>query len=74
MTVHAYDEMVADELAIWDLESVVLTGKIMERQKDRRTSENKYRLRGNALDGSLAEVVAKLGVTGKLIVITVYRL
>ncbi len=74
VTVHAYDEMLADELAIWDVESVILTGKVVERQKDRATSENKYRLRGEALDGSAVEVVAKFSLTDKLVIVTVYSL
>lgn len=74
MAAHAYDEMAADNLAVWDVESVVLTGKIAERQRDRTTSENKYRLRGKTLDGSAVEVIVKFGATGKLVVITVYAL
>lgn len=74
VTAHAYDEMAADDLAVWDVESAILTGKIVERQKDKVTSENKYRLQGEALDRSSMEVVAKFGVTGKLVVITVYTL
>lgn len=74
VTTHAYDEIAADDLAIWDVESVILTGKIVERQRDRATSENKYRLKGKALDGSEVEVLVKFGVTGKLVVITVYAL
>ena len=74
VTAHAYDEMAADDLAVWDVESAILSGRIVERQKDRVTSENKYRLRGEALDGSSMEVVVKFGVTGKLVVITVYNL
>ena len=27
VTAHAYDEMIADEMAIWDVESVILTGE-----------------------------------------------
>jgi len=72
VTAHAYDEMAADDIAVWDIEGTILTGKIVERQKDRVTSENKYRLRGKALDGSSMEVVAKFSVTGKLVVVTVY--
>ena len=71
---HAYDEMAADDLTVWDVESAILTGRIVERQKDQLTSERKYRLHGEALDGSSMEVVAKVGVTGKLVVITVYTL
>jgi hypothetical protein len=74
VAVHAYDEMNADDLAIWDVESAILTGRIVERQKDRTTSENKYRLRGAAINGSDVEIVAKFGATGKLVIITVYIL
>ena len=72
VTAHAYDEMAADDLAIWDVERVILVGKILERQRDRTTSESKYRLRGKALDGSEVEVLAKFGATGTLVIITVY--
>ena len=34
MTVHANDEMDEDDLTIFDVESVILSGKIIERQKD----------------------------------------
>ncbi|OHB76525.1 MAG: hypothetical protein A2Z25_03050 [Planctomycetes bacterium RBG_16_55_9] len=74
VTAHACDEMAADDLAIWDVESAILTGKIVEKQRDRTTSENKYRLRGKTLDASEVEVLVKFGVTGKLVVITVYSL
>jgi hypothetical protein len=74
VTAHAYDEMAADNLTVWDVESAILTGKIVERQKNQATSENKYRLRGETLDGSSMEVVAKFSITGKLVVITVYSL
>jgi len=74
VTAHAYDEMAADDLAIWDVESAILTGKIVQRQKNQVTSESKYRLRGEALDRSSMEVVAKFGATGKLVIITVYNL
>ena len=33
MTLHAEDEMLADDLTVYDVESTVLTGKIVERQK-----------------------------------------
>ena len=74
VAVHAYDEMAADDLAIWDVESAILTGRIVARQKDRMTAESKYRLQGKATDGSNMEVVIKFGATGKLVIITVYIL
>ena len=52
----------------------LLTGQILERQKDRATAEQKYRIRGYSTDGDLVEVIVKLGWSGKVIIITVYAL
>ena len=73
MTIHAEEEMDADDLTVFDVESVVLTGTIIERQKDTKTGDRKYVVRGRTLDGDDAAVVARLGQTGKLIFITLYR-
>jgi len=73
MTLHADEEMDADDLSVYDVERVILTGEILERQKDKITAEWKYRLRGKTVEGGYAEVMAKLGPTGKLVIITVYR-
>lgn len=73
MTIHAEEEMDNDDLTIFDIESVVLTGTIVERQKDATTGEPKYVVRGKALSGDRAAVVARIGRTKKLIFITVYR-
>ena len=72
MTLHAEEEMDEDGLTIYDVESSILTGEILERQKDRVTSEWKYRIRGRTVSGSKIEVIAKLGPTSKLVIITVY--
>jgi hypothetical protein len=37
MTIHAEEEMSDDGLAIYDIEQGILTGKILERQRDRET-------------------------------------
>jgi hypothetical protein len=66
--------MAADDLTVWDVESVFLTGEVVERQKDAATAESKYRVRGKSLDNIDAEVIAKISVTGKVIIITVYTL
>ena len=55
-----------------DLESIILTGRIVERQNDRQTGETKVVIRGRTLDGHEAEAVAKVGPTGALYIITVY--
>ncbi len=72
ISTHAADELEDDNLSILDLENVVLTGQITERQRDRVTRETKYVIQGNTLEGSAAEVVAKVGRTGRLFVITIY--
>jgi len=37
ITLHAEEEMDEDGLSVFDLESAVLTGEIVERQRDRQT-------------------------------------
>ncbi|MFN0317587.1 MAG: DUF4258 domain-containing protein [Burkholderiales bacterium] len=64
--------MVDDNLTILDLESILLTGTIVARQKDRDTSEIKNIIRGPTLEGNEAEAVVKIGASGRLFVITVY--
>ena len=72
MTLHAEDEMNDDELTVYDVEHGILTGKIVERQKDAVSAEWKYRLKGKSLDGNGIEVIVKKGVVGRLVIITVY--
>jgi len=73
MTVHAEDEMNTDGLAIYDVESVVLTGQIVERQRDRASAEWKYLIDGQSPGGDDIIVVTRLSPTGKLVFITVFR-
>ncbi|MEW5767638.1 MAG: DUF4258 domain-containing protein [bacterium] len=72
MTSHARKEMNDDELTIYDIERGILTGEIIERQKDKVTAEWKYRIRGETIEGDEVEVIAKLSPTNKLVFITVY--
>ena len=74
MTLHAEEEMEDNNLSIFDIESVVLTGKIIERQKDQIMKEWKYLIEGKSISIGLAFVVAKLSITGKLVIITVYKI
>ena len=74
VTLHADDELSADNLTVYDLERVVLTGKIVERQRDRDTFESKYRIRGQTIDGSPAKAVVKTAVTNRVVFLTVYTL
>ena len=73
MTLHAEEEMSDDGLTIYDVERCILTGEIIERQRDVKSGEWKYLVRGHALDEDTIVVVAKLSLTGKLVFITVYR-
>jgi hypothetical protein len=68
------DERCNDDLTIYDIERVILTGKILERQKDIATGEWKYRIKGKTVEGGKIEVVAKLSPTDKLVIITIYAL
>ncbi len=72
MTLHAEEEMDADGLSIFDVERGILTGKIIERQKDRVTEEWTYLIEGETIAGNQVVIAAKLSMTGKLVIITVY--
>ncbi len=74
MTLHADEEIAAEDLSVFDVERCILTGKIVERQKDRQTSETKYRILGLMINGELMEVIAKSGLTGRLYIITAYSI
>ncbi|WP_295606309.1 DUF4258 domain-containing protein [uncultured Lamprocystis sp.] len=69
---HAADELEDDDLTILDLESIVLTGQIVERQHDGETDETKRVVNGRSIADDEAEVVVKIGFNGELIFITVY--
>jgi hypothetical protein len=73
MTLHAEEEMVDDGLSIFDVERSILTGKIIERQKDHVTAEWKYLVEGETIAEDSVVVVVKLSVTDKLVMLTVYR-
>ena len=73
MTTHADEEADEDCLSILDVESVILTGSIVERQGDRETGEWKYVVRGQTLDARKACVVVKFGLVSRLYILTVYE-
>jgi hypothetical protein len=72
MTIHAEEEMVNDDLSIFDVENGILTGEIVERQKDSETDEWKYLIAGKTFDDDDIIIVVKLSETDKLVIITVY--
>ena len=73
MTIHAEEEMEDDDIFILDVEHVILTGEIIERQQAQETGKWKYLIAGNTLADDPIIVVAKLALTGTLVIITVYR-
>ena len=72
MTLHAEEEMSDDGLTIFDVERGILTGEIVERQKDQNTGEWKYLIQGETLAAYQVIVVTKISSTDKLVIITVY--
>ena len=74
MTLHAEEEMDNDGLTIFDVEHTVLTGEIMERQKDPQTKEYKFVIFGQTLSGDQSGVVIKTGSSERIVIITVYIL
>lgn len=72
MTVHAEEEMDSDGLSIFDVEQAILTGHVVERQKEAESGEWKYLVGGSSVDGRAVVVVSKLSPTGCLVIITVY--
>ncbi|MFW6201036.1 MAG: DUF4258 domain-containing protein [Gemmatimonadota bacterium] len=73
MTVHAEEEVAADGYTIYDVERGIVTGRIIERQRDRKTGERKYRVRGHTAGEASIEIVAKRSLTGAMVIITVYE-
>lgn len=72
ISTHAAEELEDENLSILDLENIILTGRVKERQRDSQTREIKCVVAGITLDGAAAEAVVKIGVTGRIIVITAY--
>lgn len=72
MTLHAEEEMDEDGLTIFDVERGILTGEIIERQKDHNLGDWKYLVQGQTVVGKQVIVVTKLSPMNKLVIITVY--
>ena len=72
MTIHADEEMDDDGLSIFDVEQAIVSGEVIQRQRDRQTREWKYLIKGQTHDGLDVVVVIKLSPTDTVIIITVY--
>lgn len=69
---HAANELDDDEISIFDVENILLTGEIIERQRDAQTRERKYVVKGETLDNEAACCVVKIGPTGQIVIITAW--
>lgn len=74
VSTHAAEELDDDNLSIFDLESILLTGETAGRQRDRNTTGAKFVIKGQAVAGKAAEAVIKRGATGHVVFITVYAI
>jgi Domain of unknown function (DUF4258) len=72
ISTHAAEELADENLSILELKNISLTGRVKERQRDSQTRETKCVVAGITLDGAAAEAVVKIGVTGRIIIITAY--
>ena len=73
LATHAFKELEPDGLTVLDLEMCVLTGQIVERQRDRTTGEKKYVIEGQADDGLEITVVVKWDSPGSMRFLTAFR-
>ena len=72
ITVHADEEMDDDGFVIEDVESAILSGEIVQRQREAITGESKYVIHGDTSGHGGVGVVAKFGRSGKVVFITVF--
>ena len=68
----AWTRSIEDALSVFDVERAILTGEIIQRQRDQTTRKWKYLVQRYAVDGRQIMVVSKLGSTDKLVVITAW--
>jgi hypothetical protein len=72
VSTHAADELDDDGLSVLDLESIILTGLIVDRHRGRISRELKVVVRGQDLAGATRCTVARIVPTGRANIITVY--
>jgi hypothetical protein len=74
MTAHATEEMAEDDLNIMDVEHAVLTGRLVQIQRDDPRG-NKYVLVGESVDGKASiGVVGRFAVSDRYLIVTVYSI
>ncbi len=73
MTCHAREEMVEDELNLFDIEQAILTGKLIRTEKGELRG-TKYTILGKGINQqTMIGVVGRFKETGRFLIITVYE-
>jgi len=73
LTYHAVEEMAEDKLVIYDVESAILSGKVIRKEKDDPRGI-KFIINGVGTDQSIPiEVIGRFKETGIFLIITVYK-
>lgn len=74
LTAPALAEMAEDELDVWDLESAILTGQLLERRRNDPRGTRYVVDAWSADQATRVGVVCRFTETGRLLIITVYRI
>ena len=69
---HFFEEMVNDDLTFADIEMAIANGRI-RRRFTRDPRGTRYEIVGPATDGRRVAVICRIKATGKLLLITTYR-
>jgi hypothetical protein len=73
MTAHALEELAEDELDVIDLETAILTGRLIRTEKDDPRG-TRYTVHGMAADGTThVAAVGRFTETGRYLIITAYK-
>jgi hypothetical protein len=73
LTIHARNEMEADDLTILDVEAAILNGQIRRRERD-FLRWTKYVIEGISLDGRPVGIAGRFTETDFFLIITVYEI
>jgi hypothetical protein len=71
LTHHAIEEMDEDNLEVLDIESAILTGTIVQKQRHQGTT--KYRIYGKSTTQEMITVVGRFTESDYFLIITVFR-
>ena len=73
LTTHAEEEMANDDFIEVDVETAILNGRIIRRERD-ALKRAKYIIEGVAIDGRKMQIVCRFSDSGRyVVIITVYE-